>query len=242
VERPMRVLFVCSGNTCRSSMAEALARCWAEKAGVANRIRVASAGMEAFPGEPAAAAAVAVLKEEGIDLSGHRARLLTPEMVREADVILTMTRRHKEKILHQVPEAKGKVFVLKELAEGSDRAVADLESREAELLAAIRRKEEMLSARHREELESLRRERRELLERLEEVESRLQEWREYLERETQPEREELEELRQRMEEWDIEDPIGQPVAVYRRVREEIKENLPRIFARLLGEAESDQGR
>lgn len=233
MKNPMVVLFVCSGNTCRSSMAEALARDWAEKAGVADRVRVISAGIEAFPGEPAAAAAVAVLKEEGIDLSGHRARLLDRELVQDADVILTMTRRHKEKILHQVPEARGKVFVLKELAEEGSPAFTDLESREAELLAAIQRKEEMLNARHREELESLRRERRELLERLEEVESRLQEWREYLERETQPEREELEELRKKMEEWDIEDPIGQPVSVYRRVREEIKENLPRVFARLL---------
>src|SRR5512139_239226 len=89
----MRVLFVCSGNTCRSPLAEALFRRMLEEAGRPD-IQVGSAGSAAIDGAPASEGAYLVALEQGLDLSGHRARLLTRELVEGADLILAMSRGH----------------------------------------------------------------------------------------------------------------------------------------------------
>lgn len=102
-----RILLVCSGNTCRSSMAEALMRdalqrLWPEGA---LRVEVGSAGTSAWPGTPASDQSVAALRERGLDLSGHRSRRLDAALVAGADLILTMTRQHKSYIQSLLPEA-----------------------------------------------------------------------------------------------------------------------------------------
>lgn len=121
IERLMRttVLFVCSGNTCRSPMAEALARKI-----IADRLRVPqdqieargfsvlSAGAYALPGSRATPAAVDAVGAMGADLSRHRSRLLTPELVNQADVIFTMGQSHRQAVTALTPAAATKVHTL----------------------------------------------------------------------------------------------------------------------------------
>lgn len=102
----MKLLFVCTGNTCRSPMAEALARLLLDKMG-RDDIIVESAGIFAS-GEEATAAAVGVMAECGMDIQGRRSRQLTVSMCCESDVIAVMTLSHAS-IVHQqfkVPREK----------------------------------------------------------------------------------------------------------------------------------------
>lgn len=88
------LLFVCTGNTCRSPMAEALARHSLARRGV-EHVDVASAGTSAWPGSSASAEVPQVLEEIGVELGEHEASLLTPERVDWADLILVMGLSHR---------------------------------------------------------------------------------------------------------------------------------------------------
>jgi len=94
----MNVLFVCTGNTCRSPMAETLLRHAIEARGASGQVVAASAGIGAMDGAAASEGAYLVALEQGLDLSGHRARLLTRELVAEADLILTMSPQHAARV------------------------------------------------------------------------------------------------------------------------------------------------
>jgi len=118
----MRVLIVCSGNTCRSPLAEAVLQRLLAEAG-RNDVAVTSAGTGAYEGAPASEGAFLVALESGLDLSGHRARLLTREMVGEADLILTMARGHLGRVERLGGSARA--YLLAEYAASSDQEVKD---------------------------------------------------------------------------------------------------------------------
>jgi protein-tyrosine phosphatase len=106
-----RVLLVCVGNICRSPMAEVMLQdALKEKPDIS----VISAGMGALVGYPAAEHSVALMNERGLDISGHRARQLTPEMITTNDLILVMEAGHKRAIDAQDPTARGKIYRLGE--------------------------------------------------------------------------------------------------------------------------------
>ncbi len=103
------ILFVCTGNTCRSPMAEHLFRA---RAGTALGWQAVSAGVLAFPGAPASAEAVAALREKGIDLSGHRSRPVTRDLVEQADLIVAMTAGHRDELRRRFPAAADRIRLL----------------------------------------------------------------------------------------------------------------------------------
>ena len=93
VGEPYRLLFVCTGNTCRSPLAEAMARREAERRGWTT-VESRSAGIFAATGEPASEGARAVAGRRGIDLSGHRATTVAPELIAWADLVIGMSESH----------------------------------------------------------------------------------------------------------------------------------------------------
>ncbi len=92
----MHLLFVCTGNTCRSPMAEAIARSMAAARGL-DDLRVSSAGTSAWDGAPASDAALLVSMERGLDLNAHRAQVLSREVLATADLVLVMGPHHLER-------------------------------------------------------------------------------------------------------------------------------------------------
>ena len=118
----MHIIFVCTGNTCRSPMAEGLLREALAARGI-DQVTVGSAGTGAWDGAPVSEGAYLVGLEHGLDLSEHRARLLTRDLVREADLVLAMSGHH----LARVAELGGepKVHLLGTYA-GRDAARAEV--------------------------------------------------------------------------------------------------------------------
>src|SRR5204862_181128 len=119
-----RILLVCTGNICRSPLAAALLERALTERGIEG-IAVASAGTGAWDGAPVSEGAYLVGLERKLDLSGHRARLLTRELVESAELVLTMARHHRARVDELGGE--GRVFVLGEYAgrEGDEAEVSD---------------------------------------------------------------------------------------------------------------------
>lgn len=124
----MKVLFVCSGNICRSPMAAETFRRGAADAGLAHVV-VESAGTLGIEGAPAAAEAIAALDEIGIDLSGHRSRGIRASDLRTADLVIAMDSGHLEELAARFPDGAGQRWLLRAF-EGSaqpDSRAGDLD-------------------------------------------------------------------------------------------------------------------
>jgi protein-tyrosine-phosphatase len=114
----MHILFVCTGNTCRSPLAESIARAMvAERA--RDDVQVSSAGTNAWDGASASDGSILVALEHGLDLSTHRARSVTSELVAAADLVLTMSPSHLERV--EALGGEGKTHLLTTFAAGGAR-------------------------------------------------------------------------------------------------------------------------
>lgn len=119
----MKLLFVCSGNTCRSPLAEAITRRMFSVAGRPD-LEVSSAGIQAWDGSSATDGAILVGIERGLDLSEHRSRMMTTEIAAENDLILAMAPQHVTRIKELNPDAN--VHLLAGYATGDEsRTIQD---------------------------------------------------------------------------------------------------------------------
>ena len=115
--KPKRILFVCTGNSCRSVMAEGLFRKFVEDR--PGDFIVESAGISAGDGFPPTDQTIRVMKEEGVDVSDHLSQRLTLKMIEAAHKIFVMEKFHKDWILRYAPEASPKVMLLTEFSSKS---------------------------------------------------------------------------------------------------------------------------
>jgi len=119
IAKTKTVLFVCTGNSCRSVMAKGLLekRLREKKR---SGVEVLAAGVMMGGGFGATDETRELLKAEGIDVSQHRSQGINKDIIRKSDIILVMERFHEERVLQMVPEAKNRVFLLKEFAKIKD--------------------------------------------------------------------------------------------------------------------------
>lgn len=120
---PQRILFLCTGNICRSASAELLTLKRLEEKPLPGT-EVMSAGVWAQPGRACPSETVASLSRRGVDARHHRARAMTPALINWADIILGMTEEHCEAVRQRYPEATDKTFLFRAFA-GSSGDVGD---------------------------------------------------------------------------------------------------------------------
>ncbi|MVP01487.1 low molecular weight protein arginine phosphatase [Paenibacillus lutrae] len=186
------ILFVCTGNTCRSPLAEGMLK---QLAGQENLdIHIRSAGVYASDGTPISQQSSSVLREKGCEAS-ITSRLLRIQEVQWADLILTMTNDHKRGVVGRFPEAAGKTFSLKEYVEDDPSVLAAVQEHE-QLIAEFQVKVALSEPVTQEEKNTL------LL------------------------------LEKQLPDYDISDPYGGSLSVYRRTAAEIEEALLKLISRL----------
>ena len=118
-------MFVCTGNICRSAMAEAMLKKIAQDKG--KKVEVQSCGTDAYNGDFSTDEAIEVMKDEyNVDLKNHRAKNIMNADIQEFDLILCATRRHKIFVQQMFPNLKDKIFTIKEFAgENEDLDISD---------------------------------------------------------------------------------------------------------------------
>lgn len=188
----LRILFVCTGNTCRSPLAEGLLRIRVHQEGLAAEVR--SAGVSAVTGGPISRNSASLLQEAGFKDSIQSLSIQESE-VKWADLILTMTMGHKRVVIQRFPEAIDKTFTLKEYVED-----------DAHILRAIEEREQLVT-----ELEL-----KQALSQTVSVE----------------ERSRIYKLEHTIPDYDISDPFGGSLDVYRQTAEEISGSLDKLVQKI----------
>lgn len=110
------ILFVCTANVCRSPMASAIFQRQLEESFPDEIWRVESAGTWAIDGMAVAIGSTQIMRSRGLDISGHRARNISAELLAEFDLILTMENGHKEALRAEFPQYAARIYLLSEMA------------------------------------------------------------------------------------------------------------------------------
>ena len=110
----LKILIVCTANICRSPTGEVILKNLVTQDDLDELIHISSAGILGIDGEPASDFAITVAQENGLNLESHRSQGISPDMIKESDIILCMTLDHSEKLKYLYPDQGDKIFPLKE--------------------------------------------------------------------------------------------------------------------------------
>ena len=114
------ILFVCTGNTCRSPLAAGFLKKLLERNSLCE-MEIGSAGLTALPGSPASFHSLRVALENSVSLEEHQARLVTPELIDNAGLIVVMEPGHRQQLLDRYPQTSGKILLLRHFARYGSR-------------------------------------------------------------------------------------------------------------------------
>lgn len=120
-DRKIEILFLCTGNTCRSPIAKVLFEDMLSRSELRHRVRVESAGTMAAEGSPASHFAVEVCRENGLELSSHNSKTITDQLISDADLILVMQTSHKAYLGQSKSANLTKIRLLSEFASGPEK-------------------------------------------------------------------------------------------------------------------------
>ncbi len=218
-------------------MARAIAKGIIKEKGADKKVRVVSAGTSVIPDSKAADCAVHVMEERGLDLKKHTAKQLTPELIEDADLVLTMTRNHKQHVLTMVPDAQEKVFTLKEYVRNLN-SQEEVEEKLIALAGRLEDREVSFYDENKGEIDSLKKQQKQLKEQLLNVEKKIQDWHIRFHEFTKKEREALKKLEEQMLDIDVYDPVGQPIQIYMECADELEENLKIIIEKTINELQN----
>ena len=123
----IKIMYICTGNICRSAMADAMMKEEIKNRNLQNKIEVYSCGTFAEDGDYASYNAIETMEYYGIDLKLHKATNIRNSKIEEMDIILCATKEHKRFVIQMYPKVKDKVFTMKEYAEsGKDEKDLDI--------------------------------------------------------------------------------------------------------------------
>lgn len=225
----MNLLFVCTGNTCRSAMAEPLMRMRLNQEGLGDQVEVRSAGVGTAGGQAASQGTKHVLQARGLDGDAHMSSRVDDELVKWADLILTMSNSHKRAILERHIEAFDKTFLLKEFLDDDPKSLQIFEEMDR-LQAEAQTKQALFLSEHADELERLQERYQEGAD--EQAEQELTALQEQLEASVQAESERMLELVGQLPDYEISDPYGGTQEEYDACAVELERLLDKLVVRL----------
>ena len=196
-----------------------------------NSISIKSAGTSVFMSEPANNKAVHVMRELGVDISQHTSQPVTEKLIKESDIILTMTESHKEKILSMFPDAKNKIYTIKGYAFEDEifnnkKDIIDLEN------LVDYKKNDYLDC-HLEEIHSLIERKKKLNSQIKTIDEKLNKHKVLLKEYIRNDVQKLSSLEEYSS--DISDPYGKNLTEYRKTANEIKNSLVKIVKKINNE-------